>query len=226
MLYSSIDYLETVTGTTAYACTTDTSPTQGGYTSQWDPTRGWGEGIRQLDSYNIHIHLHLISLTATSLPKYSNRPFILMTFLAVFTCTPTSGNEASTRITGEQIIGGRMFARTMDICKARCEGNSECVAYDMAASSSVCTIYRTNTGTTSNSDYTAVRCMGRSKLQMPSFITVNIMNSEESTGYLKYFLKKMSIRTCYFLCKELACYHSTRKTLVKERVFTLNPIHA
>ena len=107
------------------------------------------------------------------LPKYSNGLLIHVTSLAVFACTPTNGNEANTRITGEQIIGGRMFARTMDICKARCEGNSECVAYDMAASSFVCTIYRTNTGTTSNSDYTAVQCSGRSKLHMPSFTNMN-----------------------------------------------------
>ena len=60
----------------------------------------------------------------------------------------------------------------MDICKARCEGNSDCVAYDMAASSSVCTIYRTNTGTTTTRDYTAVQCSGRSKLRYALFSAV------------------------------------------------------
>ena len=72
----------------------------------------------------------------------------------------------------------------MDICKARCEGNSECVAYDMATSSSVCTIYRTNTGTTNLADYTAVECSGRSKLQMPCFRQYDELHS---IGYLDKF---------------------------------------
>ena len=33
-------------------------------------------------------------------------------------------------------------------------------------------------------------------------------------------------RSCHFVCKRLECYHNTRETHVRDRIFKLSPIHA
>ena len=52
------------------------------------------------------------------------------------------------------------------------------------------------------------------------------MNSKESTESVEFFLQKRCVRTPYLLCNKPACYHSTMKTQVTERIFKLSPIHA
>ena len=53
------------------------------------------------------------------------------------------------------------------------------------------------------------------------------INSKASTGYVEYFCKQISVRTCYLLeCIKPACNFSARNTQVTERVFKLNPLHA
>ena len=55
---------------------------------------------------------------------------------------------------------------------------------------------------------------------------LNVFTEFSKLRYKNIFHYSKRTRTCHLLCKRPECFHSTSKTHVRDRIFTLNPIHA